>query len=93
MKVFEKNYIPTNNRSRDDYDKEARVQTWIGDGQDADAEVFTASGTQLDIVAVIMMDTGLGQHGVVLDLAFPVERDGDGQTEKSFDNSSKIKAR
>ena len=44
--------------------------TWIGDGKDADAEVFTAGGSQLDVVAVVMMDASLGQHGVVLNLAF-----------------------
>jgi len=43
---------------------------WIGDGKDADAEVFTAGGSQLDVVAVVMMDASLGQHGVVLNLAF-----------------------
>ena len=57
----------------DTNDEEARVQTWIGDGEHADAEVFTASGSQLDVVAVVVMNSGLGQHGVVLDLAFTVE--------------------
>ena len=54
----------------DTNDEEARIQTWIGDGEHADAEVFTASGSQLDVVAVVVMDTGFGQHSVVLNLTF-----------------------
>ena len=34
-------------------------------------EIFTTSGSQFVIVSRIMMDSGLGQHGVVLDLGFP----------------------
>ena len=56
-------------------DEEARVPTWIGDGKNADAEVFTASGSQLDVVTVVVVNSGLGQHGVVLDLAFTVKRE------------------
>lgn len=42
----------------------------IGDRQCADAEVATASCAQLNVVAVVVVDAGLGQHGVVLDLGF-----------------------
>ena len=52
-----------------DFEKEA-TRTWIGDGKDADAEIFTARRSQLDVVAVVVMYSGLGQHGVVFDLAF-----------------------
>lgn len=46
--------------------------TWIGDGQCADTEIFTACSAQFDVVAAVMVDTGLGQHGVVLDFGFSV---------------------
>lgn len=44
--------------------------TSIGDGEGADTEVFTAGCSELDVVAVVVMDTGLGQHSVVLDFGF-----------------------
>jgi len=40
----------------------------VGDGEAANSEVFTASGSELNVGAVVVVDTGLGQHGVVLDL-------------------------
>lgn len=43
----------------------------IGDGQGADAVVATASGSQLDVVAAVVVHSSLGQHGVVLDLGLP----------------------
>lgn len=46
--------------------------SWIGDGQCAHAEVFTASGTQFDVVAAVVVDAGLGQHSVVLDFGLSV---------------------
>ena len=32
------------------------------------SKVLTASGSELDVVALVVVDSGLGQHGVVLDL-------------------------
>lgn len=46
----------------------------IGDRHRADTEVATASGSQLNVVAAVVMDAGLGEHRVVLDLGLPVER-------------------
>jgi len=43
----------------------------VGDGHPADAEVLAAGGAQLDVVAVVVVHAGLGEHGVVLDLRFP----------------------
>lgn len=42
----------------------------VGDREGAHAEVFTAGRTQLNVVAVVMVHTGLGQHSIVLDLRF-----------------------
>ena len=50
--------------------------TRVGDSQCAHAEVFTTSRAQLDIVAGVMVNAGLGEHGVVLGLGFPVEGTG-----------------
>jgi hypothetical protein len=47
--------------------------TSISDGEGADAEVFTAGCSEFDVVAVVVMDTGLGQHSVVLDFGFSKE--------------------
>lgn len=44
----------------------------IGDGQGAHAEVLAAGRAQLDVVAVVVVHAGLGQHRVVLDLGLPV---------------------
>ena len=44
----------------------------VRDGHAAHAEVFAAGGAQLDVVAVVVVHARLGQHGVVLDLGFPV---------------------
>lgn len=46
--------------------------TSVGDRQGAHAEVATASCSQLDVVAVVVMDSGLGEHRVVFDLGFSV---------------------
>ena len=41
--------------------------TWIGDAQAADSKVFTASGTELDVVSGVVVDAGFAQHSVVFD--------------------------
>jgi hypothetical protein len=43
----------------------------VRDGEGADSEVFTTGCSQLDVVARIMVDTSLGQHGIVFNLGFP----------------------
>ena len=40
----------------------------VGDGEGADPEVLAAGGPELIVVAGVVVDAGLGQHGVVLDL-------------------------
>ena len=40
----------------------------VSDTQGAHTEVFSASSSQLIVVASVVVDTSLGQHGVVLDL-------------------------
>jgi len=42
--------------------------TWVGDSEGATAEVFTAGSSELNVVTVVVVDTGLSQHSVVLDL-------------------------
>ena len=42
----------------------------ISDGQCAHTEVLSTSGTQFIVVSSVMMDSSLGQHGVVLDFRF-----------------------
>jgi len=37
-------------------------------------EVLSAGGTELDVGAGVVVDTGLGQHGVVLDLGLAKRR-------------------
>ena len=46
----------------------------VGDGEGADPEVLAAGGAQLIVVACVVVDTGLGQHGVVLDLRLAERR-------------------
>merc|ERR1719359_2338217 len=43
----------------------------IRDGKDTDSVVPTAGRAELVVVAVEVMHAGLGQHGVILDLALP----------------------
>ena len=38
----------------------------VGDGEGADPEVLATGGAQLVVVAGVVVDAGLGQHGVVL---------------------------
>lgn len=42
----------------------------VGDWKGAYTEIFTAGSSQFDVVAVVVMDTSLGQHGVILDFRF-----------------------
>lgn len=43
----------------------------VGDGHDGHAEVAAAGGTQVDVVAAVVVHAGLGKHGVVLQLRLP----------------------
>ncbi len=43
----------------------------VRDGEGAHPEVLPAGGSQLVVVPGVLVDTGLGQHGIVLDLGFP----------------------
>ena len=61
-----------------------QVRTRVGDGEGCDTEELSAGGTQLDVVTVVVVDTGLGQHGVVLDLALPVREIKDISTREKF---------
>ena len=47
----------------------------VGDGEGAHAEVLSAAGAELDVVASVVVDAGLGEHGVVLDLGLPARRE------------------
>lgn len=47
--------------------------TWVSNGQSADVEVFTASGSQVDVAARVVMDTSLGEHSIVLGFGFSVQ--------------------
>ena len=49
--------------------KDIRI-TDIRDGHHGDAEIFTASGSESDIVSVEMMHRSLRKHSVVFDLRF-----------------------
>ena len=40
----------------------------VGDGEGADPEVLAAGGAELVVVAGVVVDAGLGEHGVVLNL-------------------------
>ena len=46
----------------------------VGDGKRAHVKEFTAGSSQVDVVAGVVVDAGLGQHGVVLGLRLPVRR-------------------
>ena len=48
--------------------------TWICDGQCAYTEVLSTGSSQLNVVTIVVVDSGLSQHGVVLDLALPAKR-------------------
>ena len=45
--------------------------TWICDAEGRDAEVLSTRCSELDVVAVVVVDSGLGQHGVVFYLTLP----------------------
>lgn len=47
------------------------ILTRVDDRQCAHPVVFTAGRAKLNVVSTVMVDTSLGQHGVVLDLRFP----------------------
>ena len=48
-----------------------KVLTRVNDGQCAHPEVFSAGCAELNVVSTVVVDTGLGQHGIVLNLRFP----------------------
>lgn len=48
-----------------------QVLTRVNDGQCAHPVVFAAGCTKLNVVSTVVVDTSLGQHGIVLNLRFP----------------------
>lgn len=48
--------------------------TGIEDSHGGAAEELTASGTELNVVAIVVMDRSLGKHGIVLDLRLAERR-------------------
>lgn len=56
--------------------------SWVRDAQGADPEVLPAGRAQLVVVAGVMVDASLGQHGVVLDLRLPQGRSVVGDDDK-----------
>ena len=46
----------------------------IGDRKGAHSEVLSAGSTKLIVVASVVVDTSFGQHSVVLNLRFPVNK-------------------
>lgn len=52
------------------------VLTRVDDRQCAHPVVFAAGGAKLNVVSTVVVDTGLGQHSIVLNLRFPGEEGG-----------------
>lgn len=48
--------------------------TSISDGEDTGTEELTTSGTEIDVVTVVVVNTSLGQHSVVFDLRLTERR-------------------
>lgn len=48
--------------------------TSISDGENTGTEELTTSGTKINVVTVVVVNTSLGQHGVVLDLGLTERR-------------------
>jgi hypothetical protein len=48
--------------------------TSISDRENTGTEKLTTSGTEINVVTVVVVDTSLGQHGVVLDLRLTERR-------------------
>lgn len=46
----------------------------VNDGQRAHPVVFATGCTELNVVSAVMMDSGFGQHSVVLNFRFPQSR-------------------
>lgn len=46
----------------------------VGDGHGADAEVSTASSTQVNVGTTVVLDFSLGQHGVVFNFRFSTKK-------------------
>lgn len=53
--------------------KQGQTLTRVDDGQCAHPVVFSAGCAKLNVVATVVVDTSLGQHGVILNLRFPGE--------------------
>jgi len=48
--------------------------TSISDRENTGTEELTTSGTKIDVVTIVVVNTSLGQHGVVLDLRLAERR-------------------
>ena len=52
--------------------KHRRQVTWISDTQCGDTEVLSTRCTEFNVVAGVVVDSGLCQHCIVLNLALPI---------------------
>lgn len=50
-----------------------QILTRVNDRQCAHPVVFTAGSAKLNVVSTVVVDTSLGQHGVVLNLRLPAK--------------------
>jgi hypothetical protein len=48
--------------------------TGISDGENTGTEKLTTGGTKVNVVTVVVVDTSLGQHGVVFNLGLAERR-------------------
>ena len=46
-------------------------QTWVSDAEGCDTEIFSTRCTELNVIASIVVNTSLCQHGIVLNFTFP----------------------
>lgn len=53
--------------------KQGQALTRVDNGQCAHPVVFSAGCAKLNVVSTVVVDTSLGQHGIILNLRFPEE--------------------
>lgn len=59
------------------------LHTGVNDGQRAHPVVFTTGCAKLNVVSTVVVDTSLGQHGVILDFWFSVRGEGKKKKKKA----------
>lgn len=66
--LFKHKKANSSQHCRAGHKEQEQAPTWVNNGQCAHPVVFSTGCPKLNVVSAVVVDTSLGQHGVILNL-------------------------